>query len=169
LVVDAAVAEARRCGFSPLVLTRRLQGESREAARVFAAVLQDVAAVGQPIAPPACVIAAGETTVTVRGSGRGGRCQEFALALADQVAGLGRVAVLAAGTDGSDGPTDAAGAIVDGTTLDRARAAGIQPRAALAQNDSHAFFSRLGDLVTTGPTGTNLMDLHVGLVGLPEN
>ena len=169
LVVDAAVAEARRCGFSPLVLTRRLQGESREAARVFAAVLQDVAAVGQPIAPPACVIAAGETTVTVRGSGRGGRCQEFALALADQVAGLGRVAVLAAGTDGSDGPTDAAGAIIDGTTLDRARAAGIQPRAALAQNDSHAFFSRLGDLVTTGPTGTNLMDLHVGLVGLPEN
>jgi hydroxypyruvate reductase len=165
LVVEAAAEEARRRGFSPIVLTRRLQGEAREAARVFAAILQEVAAFGQPIVPPACVIAAGETTVTVRGSGRGGRCQEFALAAAPELAGLSSVTVLAAGTDGSDGPTEAAGAIVDGTTLDRARARGLRSAMFLAQNDSHAFFSALGDLVTTGPTGTNLMDLYIGLVG----
>ena len=116
------------------------------------------------------LLAAGATTVTVRGPGRGGRCQEFALAVVEPVAGVDGVVVLAAGTDGSDGPTDAAGAIVDGTTLDRARRQGLSPQEALATNDSHGFFSRLGDLVVTGPTGTNLMDLYVGLVGpVPES
>ena len=170
LVVDAARREAERLGFQSRVLTCRLEGEAREAAGVFAAVLREAAAFGQPVARPACVIAAGETTVTVRGPGRGGRCQEFALAVVEPLAGVGGLVVLAAGTDGSDGPTDAAGAIVDGTTLERARREGLSPQEALATNDSHGFFSRLGDLVVTGPTGTNLMDLYVGLVGpVPES
>jgi hydroxypyruvate reductase len=164
LVVEAAAAEARRRGLAPLVLTRRLQGEAREAARVFGAILHEVAAFGQPGAPATCVIAAGETTVTVRGSGKGGRCQEFSLAAALEVAGLQNVVVLAAGTDGSDGPTEAAGAVADGGTVERARARGLEPGSFMDRNDSHALFSALGDLVTTGPTGTNLLDLYLGLV-----
>ncbi len=167
LVVDAAAAEARRLGFTPLVLTRRLRGEAREAARVFAAILAEAAESGRPVPAPACLIAAGETTVTVRGNGRGGRCQEFALTLASDLLPLRDVVVLAAGTDGSDGPTEAAGAVVDTETLARARAAGLDVRVALAANDSHRFFEGLGDLVTTGPTGTNLMDLYLGVLGGP--
>ena len=165
LVVEAAVAEARRLGFTPCLLTRRLQGEAREAARVFAAVLDEVARSGSPVGRPACVIAGGETTVTVRGRGTGGRCQEFALALASDLASMPGVVVLAAGTDGGDGPTDAAGAFVDATTLERARAHKLDARRALAENDSHPFMAALGDLVVTGPTGSNLMDLYLGLVG----
>ena len=113
LVVDAAVEEARRLGLTPCLLTRRLQGEAREVARVFAAVLDEIARSGSPAGRPACLIAGGETTVTIRGRGTGGRCQEFALALVPELAGMRDVVVLAAGTDGSDGPTDAAGAVVD--------------------------------------------------------
>lgn len=166
LVVEAATAEARRSGYAPLVLTRRLQGEAREVARVVAAIVQEAARTGQPLGRPGCLIAAGETTVTVRGPGKGGRCQEFCLALVPELTGVPGVVVLAAGTDGSDGPTDAAGAVVDGTSLDRARARGLEPRAALRANDSHPFFAALGDLVVTGPTGTNLMDLYVALLGV---
>ena len=101
--------------------------------------------------------------MTVRGPGKGGRCQEFALALAAALSALPGVVVLAAGTDGSDGPTDAAGALVDWTTLERARARSLEPRAALATNDAYHFFAGLGDLVVTGPTGTNLLDLYLAL------
>jgi hydroxypyruvate reductase len=165
IVVDAAVEEARRLGLAPCVLTRSLQGEAREVAREFGARLDGIARTGSPVARPACLIAGGETTVTVRGRGKGGRCQEFALAAAPELAAMRDVVVLAAGTDGSDGPTEAAGAVADPTTLERARAAGLDARAALADNDSNAFFARLGDLVVTGPTGSNLMDLYLGLVG----
>ena len=120
---------------------------------------------GSPVGPPACLIAGGETTVTVRGQGTGGRCQEFALALVSELASMPDVVVLAAGTDGSDGPTDAAGAMVDPSTLARARGQGLDARRALAENDSHPFFAALGDLVVTGPTGSNLMDLYLGMVG----
>ncbi len=113
LVVEAAVAEARRLGLTPCLLTRRLQGEARETARVFAAVLDEIARNGSPVGRPACLIAGGETTVTIRGRGTGGRCQEFALALVSELASMPDVVVLAAGTDGSDGPTTAAGAFVD--------------------------------------------------------
>ena len=106
--------------------------------------------------------------MTVRGPGKGGRCQEFCLALAPALAVLPGAVVLAAGTDGSDGPTDAAGAVVDWTTLERARAKGLDPRAALAANDAYHFFAPLGDLVVTGPTGTNLLDLYLALLGSPE-
>lgn len=165
LVVEAALAAARRLGLAPCLLTRRLHGEAREVARVFAAVLDEIACSGFPVARPACLIAGGETTVTVRGRGTGGRCQEFALALAPELAAMQDVVVLAAGTDGSDGPTDAAGAVVDPTTLERARGKGLDARRALAENDSHPFFATLGDLVVTGPTGSNLMDVYLGLVG----
>jgi hydroxypyruvate reductase len=163
LVTEAALREASRLGFPPLLLTGQLQGEAREVARVFAAILAESARSGRPVGRPACLLATGETTVTVRGPGKGGRCQEFALALAPALAALPGIVVLAAGTDGSDGPTDAAGALVDWTTLERARARGLDPRGALAANDAYRFFAGLGDLVVTGPTGTNLLDLYVAL------
>jgi hydroxypyruvate reductase len=110
------------------------------------------------------VIAGGETTVTVRGHGRGGRCQEFALAAAIAMEGLDSAVVLAAGTDGTDGPTTAAGAVADGATARRARDLGDDPVERLADNDAHRVFSRLGDLIETGPTNTNLLDLYLLLV-----
>jgi glycerate 2-kinase len=165
LVVDAAVAEARRLGLAPHLLTRSLQGEARDVARDFAVRLDGIARTSSPVARPACLIAGGETTVTIRGRGVGGRCQEFALALVPEVAAMRDVVVLAAGTDGSDGPTDAAGAVVDPSTLARARAKGLDVERALAENDSNAFFASLGDLVVTGPTGSNLMDVYLGVVG----
>ena len=109
-----------------------------------------------------CFLAGGETTVRVRGRGRGGRNQEFALAMADDFSGVDGV-LLSAGSDGVDGPTDAAGAFVDGTTVRRAGEAGLDPRAALAENDSYRFFAGLGDLFLVGPTGTNVMDLKIAL------
>jgi glycerate 2-kinase len=165
LVMDAAVDEARRLGFTPCLLTRSLQGEAREVARMFLAVLEETARSGSPVSRPACLIAGGETTVTIRGRGRGGRCQEFALALVPGLVGMRQVVVLAAGTDGSDGPTDAAGAVADPTTSARAQEQGLDVRRALAENDSNPFFGVLGDLVVTGPTGSNLMDLYLGLIG----
>ncbi len=114
--------------------------------------------------PPACVIAAGETTVTVTGAGTGGRCQEFVLAAAVEMEAIEDMVVLAAGTDGTDGPTDAAGAIADGKTVARARQQHVDPRARLDANDSYPFFAALGDLVVTGPTNTNLLDLYLVLV-----
>jgi hydroxypyruvate reductase len=165
LVVEAAAAEARRLGLAPCLLTRSLQGEAREVARVFAAILDEVARGGSPVGGPACLIAGGETTVTVRGHGSGGRCQEFALALVPELAAMRDTVVLAAGTDGSDGPTAAAGAVADPTTLERARAQGLDIRRALAENDSNRIFAALDDLVVTGPTGSNLMDVYLGLIG----
>ena len=164
LVVDAAAAHARRLGFTPHVLTRSLEGEARLVARDFIELARQIRAGLGPVAAPACVLASGETTVTVRGGGTGGRCQEFALSAALEMEGLERVVVLAAGTDGSDGPTRAAGAVADGASARRARAQGHDPRARLDANDSHAVFAALGDLVMTGPTNTNLLDLYLLLV-----
>jgi hydroxypyruvate reductase len=166
LVVEAAEARARELGFNTRVTTRALQGEARGAARQFADLARSIRARGEPIPPPACVIAGGETTVTVKGMGRGGRCQEFCLAAALEFRGTPDAVVLAAGTDGTDGPTPAAGAIADGETVIRAARRRLDPRAFLDDNDSFEFFSQLGDLVSTGPTNTNLLDLYVLLVGL---
>ncbi|MDR7574434.1 MAG: glycerate kinase, partial [Armatimonadota bacterium] len=163
----AAAAAARRRGYRPLLLTTFLEGEAREAARVFAAVARSVQEQGVPLRPPACLLAGGETTVTVRGPGRGGRCQEFALAAAHAIRGRPRLLIGAFGTDGTDGPTDAAGAMADGTTVERARRVGLDPAAALAANDAYPFFSALGDLIVTGPTRTNVNDLYVALVDGP--
>lgn len=164
LVVERAVEEAQRQGLTPLLLTRSLQGEAREVGRAFASFVKEVVAFGRPIPPPACLIAGGETTVTVRGDGRGGRCQELCLAAALELQDLPGILVLAAGTDGTDGPTDAAGALADGQTIARARALGLDPRGALQANDSYAFFQTLGDLIVTGATRTNLMDLYLLLI-----
>jgi len=161
LAVDAAAARARELGFHPLVLSTFIEGETREIARMHAAIAKEIVRFGRPRKPPACIVTGGETTVTLRGNGLGGRNQEFVLAAALDIAGLRNVVVLSAGTDGTDGPTDAAGAMADGRTLARDR------RAAefLARNDSYRFFEGLGDLVITGPTHTNVMDVRLVLVG----
>ncbi|MBI2152674.1 MAG: glycerate kinase [Candidatus Rokubacteria bacterium] len=165
LVVQAAVREAEGLGFHTHVLTRSLRGEARETAKEFVRLAQEIRRSGKPAAPPACLIAGGETTVTVKGKGRGGRCQEFALAAALAIQGMEDVLVLAAGTDGTDGPTDAAGAVADGNAITRAQRRNLDAQASLEANDSYRFFSGLGDLVKTGPTNTNLLDLYLLLVG----
>ena len=168
LVVDAAAARARELGFTPHLLTRSLEGEARVVAGDFTRLAREIEAGRGPVDPPACVVAGGETTVTVRGNGQGGRCQEFALAAALEMEDLDDVVVLAAGTDGTDGPTSAAGAIVDARSARRAREGGQDPRARLDANDSHSVFASLDDLVITGPTNTNLLDLYVMLIGSPR-
>jgi glycerate 2-kinase len=161
LVVDAAASRAQGLGLTPHVLTRALEGEARDAALRFVELARLIRAGRGPVQAPACVIAGGETTVTVRGGGTGGRCQEFALAAALAMENLRGAVVLAAGTDGSDGPTKAAGAVSDGASAARARAQGLDPAVWLADNDSNPVFDRLGDLVVTGPTNTNLLDLYL--------
>ncbi len=162
LAVEAAAAEARTLGFRTLILSTQIEGETREIARMHAAILKEIARYGRPLARPACVISGGETTVTLRGNGLGGRNQEFVLAAAMEIAGLDRAVVLSGGTDGTDGPTDAAGAIADGNTLAR----GPDAQKYLADNDSYHYFEKLGDLLITGPTNTNVMDVRVLLAGV---
>ena len=164
LAVDAAAQQACALGYHTLVLSTFIEGETRDVARVHAAIAREMRATGRPVRPPACVISGGETTVTIRGTGLGGRNQEFALAAALDIAGLKNVAILSAGTDGTDGPTDAAGAVVDGSTIARGVAKGLDAAANLANNDSYRFFERLGDLLKTGPTGTNVADVRILLV-----
>ncbi|MBM3745627.1 MAG: glycerate kinase [Acidobacteria bacterium] len=165
LAVDAAARAARKLGFNPLVLSTMIEGETREVARVHAAIAREILQSHRPVKPPACVISGGETTVTLRGQGLGGRNQEFALAAALELAGVHPVVVLSGGTDGTDGPTDAAGAVADGGTVSRAARLGLEARVLLDRNDSYHFFQPLGDLLVTGPTGTNVMDVRLMLVG----
>ncbi len=159
--MDAAAECARREGADVVLLPGFLRGEARDCARAFCDRLKSAAA-GRPPDRPVALIAGGETTVHVQGNGTGGRNQEFALASAIELAGTEGMAVLAGGTDGVDGPTDAAGAYADGTTAARAKALGRDPRSHLADNDAYPFFQALGDLVVTGPTGTNVTDLAIG-------
>lgn len=165
LACDAAANRARALGYNTLLLSTFVQGEACQVAKVFVAIAKEIAQTNRPVARPACVIAGGETTVTVRGQGTGGRNQELALAAAIEIAGMHapRVVVLSGGTDGTDGPTDAAGAIVDGGTFARARERGIDARKFLADNDAYNFFAPLGDLLMTGPTNTNVNDVIVVL------
>ncbi|MBK7929194.1 MAG: glycerate kinase [Bryobacterales bacterium] len=167
LAVDAAAAEARALGYRTLVLSTRIEGETRDVAGMHAAIVKEIRAARRPLTEPACLISGGETTVTIRGDGLGGRNQEFALACAIDLAGMPDVCALSGGTDGTDGPTDAAGAIADGGTLDAAAAAGMDARAFLARNDSYHFFDRLGLLLKPGPTRTNVMDVRILLAGIP--
>jgi hydroxypyruvate reductase len=160
LALDAAARTARQLGFRTLILSSTIEGETREIARMHAAIAREISTAGRPARPPACIITGGETTVTIKGDGLGGRNQEFTLAAALGIAGLDRVVVFSAGTDGSDGPTDAAGAIADGETLAR----NPEARAYLERNDSYHYFEPLGDLVITGPTNTNVMDVRLILV-----
>ncbi len=164
VALHACAAAARARGWRTTLLSSTVEGETREVARVHAAIAREVRASGNPIAPPACIVSGGETTVTVSGRGRGGRNQEFALAAALDLDGLEGVAVFSAGTDGTDGPTDAAGGIAFGDTVARIRAGNRSARAHLDDNDAYPILDALGDLVRTGPTGTNVMDVHLILV-----
>ncbi|MDA0333778.1 MAG: glycerate kinase [bacterium] len=165
LALAAAQSEAARRGYQPLILSSRIAGETRHIASMHVAIAREVAATGQPLPPPACLISGGETTVTLKGNGKGGRNQEFVLAAALDLVGCDGITVLSCGTDGTDGPTDAAGAIADGSSVARAACAGLQASEYLLCNDSYRFFAQLDDLVITGPTGTNVMDLRLLLVG----
>lgn len=165
LACEAAAQEAERLGYRGLILTTFVEGEAREAGRVLAGLLREVVASGHPLSRPCCLIAGGETTVTLRGDGKGGRNQELALAAAFALRGVPSVLLASIGTDGNDGPTDAAGAWVDGETLARATERGLDAEGALRDNDSYTFFDALGQLIKTGPTNTNVNDLYVLLAG----
>ena len=162
--LKAAGKAAEKLGYRPLILSSKVEGEAREVAKFYTAIAKEILESAHPMEPPVCVLAGGETTVTLQGDGRGGRNQEFALASALAIEGLDNVIVLSGGTDGTDGPTDAAGAIADGTTVARARESGLDPKDFLQRNDSYSFFQKLDDLVMTGPTRTNVMDLYMLLV-----
>ena len=160
----AAGREAGLQGFTPLILTSMLHWEAREVAMALCSIAAEVRQSGRPVPAPACLLSGGETTVTIRGGGQGGRNMEFALAAGIELAGLERVLLLSAGTDGTDGPTDAAGAFADGSTVSRAQALGISADRNLVDNDSYNFFRPLRDLFITGPTCTNVMDLQIVLI-----
>jgi hydroxypyruvate reductase len=166
LALEAAQKRARQLGYETLVLSSMVQGETREVALVHSAIAKEMVKTGHPIPTPGCVISGGETTVTIRGTGLGGRNQEFCLAAALDLADLPfPVVILSAGTDGNDGPTHAAGAIVDPQTVKRGRDADMDPEAYLNNNDAYHFFEKTNDLLITGPTNTNVMDVRVVLVG----
>ncbi|HYA42878.1 MAG TPA: glycerate kinase [Syntrophobacteraceae bacterium] len=160
----ASAQRAKRLGYNTLILTSFLQGEAREVAQALAAIAKEIVTTGNPAPAPACILAGGETTVTIRGNGKGGRNQELALAAATSIAGWPQIALLSAGTDGTDGPSDAAGAFADGSTCRNAALMGLIPRNYLERNDSYHFFEALGDLFITGPTRTNVMDVVCILV-----
>jgi len=159
LAAQAAVAKAHELGLNSLLLSTFIEGEAREVAKVFAGIGKGMARHGWPLSSPACLVAGGETTVTIRGEGKGGRNQELALAAALAIEGWGDLCVVGLATDGTDGPTDAAGAVAWGDTVARARALGLDAEAYLANNDSYHFWGALGDLIVTGPTKTNVNDL----------
>jgi hydroxypyruvate reductase len=161
LALAAAAVEAKAAGFRPLILSSQIEGETRDVAFVHAAIAREIRERGVPIKAPACVLSGGETTVTIKGNGKGGRNQEFALAAALKLARMPDVLACSFGTDGSDGPTDAAGAIATGETILRSQRSA---QADLDSNNSYEFFRELGDLVQTGPTGTNVMDVRFVLV-----
>ena len=164
LALKAAKSKADELGYNSLILSTFIEGETREVARVHAAIAKEILKRDLPIRRPACIISGGETTVTIWGKGLGGRNQEFVLAAAIEVDGLEDVVILSGGTDGTDGPTDAAGAVADGLTVKRAKSMGLDPKRYLRENDSYHFFQTLGDLLITGPTFTNVMDLRLMIV-----
>ena len=161
--MDAAQQAAEHLGYEAEVISTTLSGEAAVVARDLARRAMEVR---QALSPgrKVCLMAGGETTVTVKGGGQGGRNTELALAFALEIRDLKGITLLSAGTDGTDGPTDAAGALADGQTVAQALALGLDPRSYLADNDSYSFFKKLDDLVITGPTGTNVMDLQLILI-----
>jgi len=164
LALEAAEAEAKKLGYNTLILSSMIEGETREVAHVHAAIAKEILSTGRPVAAPACVISGGETTVTIRGRGTGGRNQEFCLAAAQDISSLPGVVILSGGTDGNDGPTDAAGGIVDSLTCRRGEELGMNAESFLGNNDAYPFLEKTGDLLVTGPTKTNVMDVRFVLV-----
>jgi glycerate 2-kinase len=164
LALEAARRQAEAFGYHTTILSSRVEGESRTVAMFHAVLIKKIAQSNEPLRRPACLISGGETTVTIRGDGLGGRNQEFALAAAIEINGIDGVVVLSAGTDGTDGPTDAAGAIVDSAKIQRGQSNGLDAAEFLARNDSYHFLQATGVLFITGPTFTNVMDLQVMLI-----
>jgi glycerate 2-kinase len=162
--LEAAKNKASAIGYNAMILSSSIEGETREVAKVHTAIAKEIGKTGNPLGKPACIISGGETTVTIRGNGLGGRNTEFCLASAIEIEGLEGVTVLSGGTDGTDGPTDAAGAIVNGKTVTKVRSLGLDPHQYLKNNDSYHFFEATDDLLKTGPTMTNVMDLRIILV-----
>ena len=160
----AAKVQAEALGYKTIVLSSLIEGETKDVAKVHGAIAKEIIKTGNPLSPPACILSGGETTVTLRGKGLGGRNQEFSLAAAINIAGTDSIVVLSGGTDGTDGPTDAAGAIANNNTLKRAGEMGMDARCFLKDNDSYHFFKKLDDLLITGPTNTNVMDLRILLI-----
>jgi glycerate 2-kinase len=161
--LDAAKEKARALGLNTEITSAEVTGEAKDVAAMLAKKVKDVKKRKSP-GPSLCLLSGGETTVTVSGNGLGGRNMEFALAYALEIDGLDGVTLLSAGTDGTDGPTDAAGAVVDGSTVAKARRMGLDPEQYLNNNDSYNFFRETGDLLITGPTGTNVMDVQITLI-----
>lgn len=165
LALEAAGRKAQGLGYKTLILSSMVEGETKDVALIHTAIAKEIVKTGRPIPPPACIISGGETTVTIRGNGLGGRNQEFCLSAALDLAGFAeRVVILSGGTDGNDGPTDAAGAVVDPLTVKRGRNHNMEAADFLATNDSYRFFEKTGDLLITGPTNTNVMDVRLVLV-----
>jgi glycerate-2-kinase len=166
--LEAAAKHAKEMGFNSLLLSSYVSGEARHVGTVFASIARELMVRDKPVSKPAVILAGGETTVTVTGTGRGGRNGELALNASLSLEGLEGVALASIGTDGIDGVSDSAGAIVDGLTMERAKDMGLKPLDFLKNNDSHNFFKQLKDLVYTGPTGTNVNDVLI-VVGLPKS
>ncbi len=165
MALETASEKAKELGYETLILSSMVEGETREVALVHTAIAKEIVKTSRPIPPPACIISGGETTVTIRGDGLGGRNQEFGLAASLDLVGLPpRVIVLCGGTDGNDGPTDAAGAVVDPFTVTRGREAGMEAADYLKNNDAYHFLGKTQDLLITGPTNTNVMDVRLVLV-----
>jgi len=160
----AAYNTVKKAGLSALLLTSCLEGQARDVGTMLASMAKEVVTSGNPVPKPAGIVAGGETTVNVVGRGKGGRNQEIALGAALRIGNMNGVVVASASTDGVDGPTDAAGALADGETVPRSQKLGLNPRKFLAENDSYSFFSKLNDLIFTGPTGTNVGDVSVVVV-----
>ena len=161
VAVERIATTAKSMGLRPMVLSVTLTGEAWEVGQMVGVLAKHVHASGQPIPRPACFLWGGELTVTVKGKGKGGRAQEFALSAAQEIAGLPNVFVAGFGTDGTDGPTDVAGAVVDGQTVVRAKKKGLDVTKFLKQHDSYSFFKRAGGHIISGPTGTNINDIYV--------
>ncbi len=165
IALMAAQRRAMELGYHTLILSSMIEGETRDVARVHAAIAKEILRTGNPLKPPVCIISGGETTVTIRGKGKGGRNQEFCLAAAMDISGLPpRVVILSGGTDGNDGPTDAAGGIVDPKTISKAEENGLNALKVLQNNDAYNFLKATGDLLITGPTKTNVMDVHIVII-----
>ncbi|MEM4789218.1 MAG: glycerate kinase [Ignisphaera sp.] len=164
IVVEELAKKTNELGFNSIVLTPMLEGEAREVGKVLSSIIKSVHVYSRPVSKPAAVIAGGETTVTVRGSGIGGRNQELCLSLAIGIKGLTNTVATCFATDGIDGISPATGAIVDGETVDNALKLGLDPQLYLENNDSYTFFSKLGQSIITGYTGTNVNDIFIALI-----
>ena len=165
LALEAAKEAAQGMGYHGLILSSSVEGETKDIAMAHAAIAREILSTGNPVSPPACVISGGETTVTIKGTGLGGRNQEFCLAAATAINDLPpRVVILSGGTDGNDGPTPAAGAVVDPLTVRKGEEMGMNAADYLADNDSFHYFKKIDQLLITGPTKTNVMDVRIILI-----